>query len=72
MTWRRSIDQYGDVSYTNGFIEIRRMNSTARSRYCYMLFRDGEPIKVQTKLGERFLTTDTLGQAKKRAEKLTV
>lgn len=70
MDWKRSIDQYGDVSYTNGSIEIRRMNSTARSRYCYVLFRDGEPIKVQTKLGERFVTTDTLEQAKKKAGRL--
>lgn len=60
-TWTRTEDGI----YSNGTIEIRRMDSTARSRFSWVLFRNGVPVTRTTRsLGRVILTGSTLSHAK--------
>ena len=68
-TWTRTEDG-GHPIYSNGTIEIRRMDSTARSQFAWVLFRDGKPVTKTTRtLGTRIVSRNTLREAKVLAAK---
>ncbi len=65
MKWTRNVDDGGHPTYTSGRYEICRMDSTARSRFVWVVYIDGEPATKTTKFGPRFIASDTLKDAKR-------
>lgn len=62
-----------DGIYSDGTYEIRRVDSTSRSRFVWVLFRDGEPVTEPSKYtGTRIVSGDTLTEAKRLVAKRSV
>jgi hypothetical protein len=67
--WVRTEDG-GHPIYSNGTYEIRRVDSTARSRYSWVLFDPkGEPVTKPGRFGPTIVAGDTLAEAKALAAK---